>query len=146
MKESLLLLLLLIGKISFAQAPQKMSYQAVIRNTSGALVTSTSVGMKISILQGSATGTVVYSETQTASTNANGLVSLEIGSGTVVTGTFAGINWGNGTYFIKTQTDPTGGTNYTIVGSSQLLSVPYALYTSKSEDAKRLKTLIYTGF
>lgn len=146
MKESLLLLLLLIGKISFSQAPQKMSYQAVIRNTSGALVTSNSVGMKISILQGSETGTVVYSETQTASTNTNGLVSIEIGAGTIVTGTFAGINWGNGTYFIKTQTDPSGGTNYTIVGSSQLLSVPYALYTSKSEDAKRLKTLIYTGF
>ena len=146
MKKSFLLLFLLIGKISSAQAPQKMSYQAVIRNTSGALVTSNSVGMKISILQGSETGTVVYSETQTASTNANGLVSLEIGAGTVLTGTFAGINWGNGPYFIKTQTDPTGGTNYTIVGSSQLLSVPYALYTSKSEDAKRLKTLIYTGF
>ena len=140
------LVCLLIGTSIFAQAPQKMSYQAVIRNTSGALVSSTSVGIKISILQGSATGTVVYSETQTASTNANGLVSLEIGAGNVVTGTFAGINWGNGTYFIKTQTDPTGGTNYTIVGSSQLLSVPYALYTSKSEDAKRLKTLIYTGF
>ncbi len=149
-KSTLLLIItlvyLLIGTSIFAQAPQKMSYQAVIRNTSGALVTSNSVGMKISILQGSATGTVVYSETQTASTNTNGLVSLEIGAGTVVTGTFAGINWGNGTYFIKTQTDPTGGTNYTIVGSSQLLSVPYALYTSKSEDAKRLKTLIYTGF
>ena len=146
MKKSFLLLFLLIGKISFAQAPQKMSYQAVIRNTSGALVTSTSVGMKISILQGTLAGTVVYAETQTASTNANGLVSLEIGSGTIIIGTFSGINWGNGPYFIKTQTDPTGGTNYTIVGSTQLLSVPYALYTSKSEDAKRLKTLIYTGF
>jgi hypothetical protein len=140
------LVCLLIGTSIFAQAPQKMSYQAVIRNTSGALVTSTSVGMKISILQGTLAGTVVYAETQTAITNANGLVSLEIGAGTVVTGTFAGINWGNGPYFIKTQTDPTGGTNYTIVGSTQLLSVPYALYTSKSEDAKRLKTLIYTGF
>ena len=124
------LVCLLIGTSIFAQAPQKMSYQAVIRNTSGALVTSTSVGMKISILQGSETGTVSYSETQTASTNANGLVSLEIGAGTVVTGTFAGINWGNGPYFIKTQTDPTGGTNYTIVGSSQLLSVPYALFSA----------------
>ena len=124
------LVYLLIGSSIFAQAPQKMSYQAVIRNTSGALVTSTSVGMKISILQGSETGTVAYSETQTASTNANGLVSLEIGAGTVVTGTFAGINWGNGPYFIKTQTDPTGGTNYTIVGSSQLLSVPYALFSA----------------
>ena len=124
------LVYLLIGSSIFAQAPQKMSYQAVIRNTSGALVTSTSVGMKISILQGSATGTVAYSETQTASTNANGLVSLEIGAGTVVSGTFSGINWANGPYFIKTQTDPLGGTNYTIVGSSQLLSVPYALFSA----------------
>jgi hypothetical protein len=124
------LVYLLIGSSIFAQAPQKMSYQAVIRNTSGALVSSSSVGMKISILQGSATGTIAYSETQTASTNANGLVSLEIGAGTVVSGTFAGINWANGPYFIKTQTDPLGGTNYTIVGSSQLLSVPYSLFSA----------------
>ena len=124
------LVYLLIGSSIFAQAPQKMSYQAVIRNTSGALVTSTSVGMKISILQGTLAGTVVYAETQTASTNANGLVSLEIGSGTIIIGTFSGINWGNGPYFIKTQTDPLGGTNYTIVGSSQLLSVPYALFSA----------------
>ena len=123
------LVYLLIGTTIFAQAPQKMSYQAVIRNTSGTLVTSSSVGMKISILQGS-TGTIAYSEIQTASTNANGLVSLEIGAGTVVSGTFGGINWANGPYFIKTQTDPTGGTNYTIVGSSQLLSVPYALFSA----------------
>jgi len=123
------LVCLLIGTSIFAQAPQKMSYQAVIRNTSGSLVSSSSVGMKISILQGSETGTVVYSETQTASTNANGLVSIEIAAGTVVSGTFAGINWANGPYFIKTQTDPTGGTNYTIVGSSQLLSVPYSIFS-----------------
>ena len=124
------LVCLLIGTSIFAQAPQKMSYQAVIRNTSGALVTSTSVGMKISILQGTVAGTVVYAETQTASTNANGLVSLEIGSGTIIIGTFSGINWGNGPYFIKTQTDPLGGTNYTISSSSQLMSVPYALFSA----------------
>jgi hypothetical protein len=121
---------LLISSSIFAQAPQKMSYQAVIRNTSGALVTSTTVGMKISILQGTATGTVAYSETQIASTNANGLVSVEIGSGTIIIGTFSGINWGNGPYFIKTQTDPLGGTNYTIASSSQLMSVPYALFSA----------------
>ena len=125
-----LFIILFLAASSFAQAPQKMSYQAVIRNTSGALVTSTSVGMKISILQGSATGTVAYSETQTASTNANGLVSLEIGSGTIVTGTFAGINWANGPYFIKTETDPTGGTAYTISGTNELMSVPYALFSA----------------
>ena len=119
---------LLINTSIFAQAPQKMSYQAVIRNISGALVTSTSVGMKISILQ--ATGNVAYSETQIASTNANGLVSLEIGSGTVVSGTFASINWATGPYFIKTETDPAGGTNYSITGTSQLMSVPYALFSA----------------
>ena len=121
---------LLINTSIFAQAPQKMSYQAVIRNTSGALVTSTSVGMKISILQGTATGNVAYSETQIASANANGLVSLEIGSGTVVSGTFAGINWATGPYFIKTETDPIGSTNYTITGTSELMSVPYALFSA----------------
>ena len=126
----ILLAQLLINTSIFAQAPQKMSYQAVIRNTSGALVTSSSVGMKISILQGTAIGTVAYSETQSASTNANGLVSLEIGSGTVVSGTFAGIDWANGPYFIKTETDPEGGTNYSIIGTNQLLSVPYALFSA----------------
>ena len=116
----------------FAQSPQKMSYQAVIRNGSNALVTSTAVGMKISILQGSATGTPVYVETHTPTTNANGLVSIEIGGGAAVTGTFANIDWSAGTYFIKTETDPTGGTSYTITGTSQLLSVPYALYSKTS--------------
>jgi hypothetical protein len=111
----------------FAQAPQKMSYQAVIRNSSNALVSSTAVSMRISILQGSTTGTAVYVETQAATTNANGLASIEIGAGTAVTGTFAGIDWSAGPYFIKTETDPAGGTTYSITGTSQLLSVPYAL-------------------
>ena len=118
---------LLINQSIFAQAPQKMSYQAVIRDINGALVNSTAVGMKISIIQASFT---VYSETQLVSTNANGLVSLEIGSGTVVLGSFATIDWANGPYFIKTQTDPTGGTNYTITGTSELMSVPYALFSA----------------
>ena len=114
----------------FSQAPQKMSYQAVIRNSSDALITSTPVGMRISVLQGTSTGTAVYVETQTTSTNANGLVSLSIGTGTPVTGTFAGIDWAAGPYFIKTETDPTGGTAYTISGTNELMSVPYALYAA----------------
>jgi hypothetical protein len=122
----------LITASVFAQAPQKMSYQAVIRNASNALVPSTPVGMRISVLQGSPTGTAVYVETQTPSTNANGLVSLEIGTGTIITGTFAGINWATGPYFIKTETDPTGGTAYTIVGTNELMSVPYALFSANS--------------
>jgi len=128
---SLVVGLLLTASV-WAQAPQKMSYQAVIRNSSNALITSTPVGMKISILQGSPTGTAVYVETQTPSTNANGLVSLQIGTGIVVTGTFATINWAAGPYFIKTQTDPTGGTAYTIAGTNELMSVPYALFSANA--------------
>ena len=112
----------------FAQAPQKMSYQAVIRSSSSALVTSANIGMQISILQGSASGTAVYVETQSPTIDTNGMVSIEIGGGTVVSGNFSTINWGNGPYFIKTETDPAGGTNYSITGTSQLLSVPYALH------------------
>lgn len=116
----------LITVCLFAQVPQKMSYQAVIRDAGNALITSHAVGMRISILQGSVSGTVVYTETQATSTNANGLVSIEIGGGAG----FDAIDWTNGLYFIKTETDPTGGTNYTaIVGTSQLLSVPYALHS-----------------
>ena len=88
--------------------------------------------MKISILPGSSTGTPVYVETHTATTNANGLVNLEIGDGAIVSGNFTGIDWSSGLYFIKTDTDPTGGTNYTVTGTSQLLSVPYALYANSS--------------
>jgi hypothetical protein len=121
---------LLLTASVFAQAPQKMSYQAVIRNSSNALITSTAVGLRISVLQGTSTGTAVYIETQTTSTNANGLVSLAIGTGTPVTGTFAGINWAAGPYFIKTETDPTGGSAYTISGTNELMSVPYALYAA----------------
>ncbi len=117
----------------FAQAPEKMSYQAVIRNSSDALVTNTQIGMQISILQGSASGTSVYVETQTPTTNANGLVSIEIGAGTVVSGDFTTIDWANGTYFIKTETAVRAPlTSYTITGTSQLLSVPYALFAKNS--------------
>ena len=118
-----------------AQAPNKMSYQAVIRDNSNALVTNQIVGMQISILQGSANGTAVYVETQTPTTNTNGLASIEIGGGTVVSGNFTTIDWANGPYFIKTETDPAGGTNYTITGTSQLLSVPYALYAANAGTA-----------
>lgn len=117
----------------WAQSPEKMSYQAVVRDGSNNLVTSSAVGMQISILQGSPSGTAMYVETQTPTTNANGLVSIEIGAGTVVSGDFTTINWANGPYFIKTETDPTGGTNYTITGTSQLLSVPYALHAKTAE-------------
>jgi trimeric autotransporter adhesin len=117
-----------------AQAPQKMSFQAVIRSASNNLITSATVGIKISIVQTTPTGTVVYSERHTPSTNINGLASIEIGTGTVLSGTFATINWGLGPYFIKNEVDPTGGTTYTISNTSQIMSTPYALYAAKSGD------------
>ncbi len=132
---------------TMAQSPQKLSYQCVVRNASGDLVTSQSVGMKISILQGTSSGAVVFAEKYTPNpvTNSNGLVTVEIGSGTPLTGTFAGINWGAGPYFLKTETDPSGGTAYTISGTSQLLSVPYALQAKTVENVATDATLSGSG-
>ena len=132
MKKIFSQLAFFIAVVAMAQAPQKMSYQAVIRDASNTLVANGTIGMRISILQGSASGTSVYTETQTTTTNANGLATLQIGAGSVVSGTFSSIDWGAASYFILTETDPTGGTNYTITGTSELLSVPYALYAGST--------------
>ncbi len=134
-KIYMLLLTVTLAAASIAQVPDKMSYQAVIRDASGGLVTEQEIGMQISILQGTANGAAVYVETQTPVTNANGLVSIEIGGddGTAISGNFASIDWSDGPYFIKTETDPSGETNYTITGTSQLLSVPYALHSGSSD-------------
>jgi len=133
MKKIVLIVALALGTYTVsAQTPERMSYQAIVRNASGQLLTNQNVAVKVSVLQGSAAGSAVYSERITGITNANGLVSLEIGSGTVITGTFNSINWGTNSYYLKTETDPAGGTNYTITGTSQLLSVPYALYAKSS--------------
>ncbi len=131
-KLSTILTAFLITLSLFAQAPQKMSYQAVIRNASNELVTEQEIGMRISILQGTEDGTEVYVETQTPTTNSNGLVSIEIGMGST-SDNFSEIDWSEGPYFVKTETDPTGGTNYTIEGANQLLSVPYALHAMTVE-------------
>lgn len=113
-----------------AQSPQKMSYQSVIRDGDDKLVAQKVVGIRISILQGSPGGTEVYAETHTISTNANGLATLQIGSGNIVSGAMDEINWGDGPFYIRTATDPEGGSDYTINGTSELLSVPYALYAA----------------
>ncbi|MGE6398108.1 hypothetical protein [Chryseobacterium scophthalmum] len=134
MKRLLFLPILFLGMIFvFAQIPEKMSYQAVIRNSSGQLIPNQNVAIKVSVLQTFGTGlVVVYSERLTGITNVNGLLSMEIGAGTVISGTFNTINWSSGAYFLKTEVDPTGGTNYTITGTSQLLSVPFAMYAKSS--------------
>ncbi|MFY1048229.1 beta strand repeat-containing protein [Chryseobacterium sp. GP-SGM7] len=146
MKKILLTVGILLGcHLVSAQAPEKMSYQAVIRNTGGQLLINQNIGVKVSVLQGSSSGTVVYSERLTGTTNTNGLVSLEIGTGTVLSGTFASINWASGNYYLKTETDPTGGTTYSIAGTSQLLSVPYAMYAKTSGSSGGSLTLPYTA-
>jgi len=113
-----------------AQAPQGISHQAVIRNAANELVINSPIGIKVSILQGSADGTVLYSETHTPISNVNGLISFVIGQGTIVSGVFAEIDWAAGPYFVKTQADPESGNNYTITGTIELLSVPYAFLSA----------------
>lgn len=133
MKKILSMFWILSGLfMGLSQAPEKMSYQAVIRNGSGQLLVNQGIATRVSVLQGSPAGASVYSERLTGNTNANGLITMEIGTGTVLTGTFASIDWSSGSYYLKTETDPAGGTNYTITGTSQLLSVPYALYAKSA--------------
>jgi hypothetical protein len=122
-----------------SQAPNLMSYQAVIWDASGNLVSEKTVSIKISILQGSVSGTSVYSETHKIQTNINGLVSLTIGGGTNATGKITDINWGSGSYFLKTETDPTGGVNYSISGISQLVSVPYSFFSGMTGNIQTTK-------
>jgi len=140
-----LLAAVLLTVSAFAQAPEKMSYQAIIRNSSGTLVSNAHVGMQLSILKDSIGGTPVYIETQTPMTNENGLVTIEIGAGTVLSGAFASIDWANGPYYLQTDTDPEGGTNYTITGTNQLLSVPYALYAKMAETVRSSSNSFYLG-
>ena len=111
----------------FAQAPQKFSYQAVVRNANNQLMANASVGVRVSVVQGSIFGASVFVETHNVTTNVNGLLTLEVGDGTALQGSMSDINWGNGPYFLKTEMDPNGGTNYSITSTQQLLSVPYDL-------------------
>jgi hypothetical protein len=131
------LLLMSSGLGLMAQAPNLISFQAVVRDNSNQLIVNSPLGMKTTIIQGSPTGTVVYEELHfpNPQTNANGLVTLQIGSGLTIQGSFNNIQLDMGPYYIKTDTDPNGGTNYTISGTSQFLSVPYALYANKSSEA-----------
>ena len=121
-----------ISLSSFSQAPEGFKYQAVVRDAGNIILNNQSVGMQMTIQQGSIGGTTVYQETFAPTTNDYGLVNLEIGSGTVVSGDFTTIDWANGPYFIETAIDITGGTSYSVMGTSQLMSVPYALYAKTS--------------
>ena len=121
----------LIGNLAYSQAPEKFTYQSVIKNSSGYLLKNQDVGLRISILFNSSNGISVYSEEHTVESNSNGLVTLTIGDG-VSSDIFSDIDWGNGEYYLKVEVDPEGGINYIMNQTSQLLSVPYALYAGNS--------------
>lgn len=126
---------LLFSSSVFAQALEKFSYQAVIRDANNNLLANQTIGMNVSILVGYPPGSTVFIETHTPTTNANGLVSIEIGGGTPVHNTISNIGWVHQWYHIKTEVDPTGGTNYTITAINQILCVPYAIYAQTAEKA-----------
>jgi hypothetical protein len=130
MKKLFTLLALITLTTINAQAPQGFNYQATVRNAAGELLLNQSVSFKFSILQNSDTGTVVYSENQTANTDDLGHINLVVGQGTAITGTFSNINWGTGNYYLGIELNT--GSGYVAMGTTQLLSVPYALYAEKS--------------
>jgi hypothetical protein len=130
-KFSPLVMFLICSYVAFAQTPEKMSYQAIVRDANNTLLVDKLVGIQVSILQNSETGSEVYIETHSVVTNMNGLFALEIGTG-VTSYDFSSIDWSNGPYFVKVETDPNGADNYSISGVSQLMSVPFALYAKAS--------------
>ena len=125
--------MILLPFFGFSQAPQKINFQSILRNSSGEVIGNKSVSLKISILSGSINSSSVYSETHAKTTDASGLISLQIGNGTVLSGVFANIGWGDFPHFIKLEADFSGGSNYVLLGTQELMSVPYALYASKTD-------------
>ena len=130
--KTLLLILLLVPMIGFAQAPEGFNYQAVVRDAGGIILNNQPVGMRLTVQQGSIGGTAVYTETFSSTTNGYGLVNLEIGTGTTADD-FSTIDWANGPYFMETAVDFLGGMTWVVMGTSQLMSVPYALHSKTAE-------------
>jgi uncharacterized protein (TIGR02145 family) len=128
-----IIIMLFFPFFAIAQAPQKINFQSILRNNSGEIVANKAVNLQISVLAGSANGSNVFSETHAKTTDASGLISIEIGMGTLVSGVFNSINWGNLAHFIKLEVDFNGGTTYELLGTQELMSVPYALYASKTD-------------
>ena len=135
--KKLILSLVAIATISlssFGQAPEGFKYQAVVRGAGNTILNNQAVGIRMTIQQGSIGGTTVFQETFAPTTNAYGLINLEIGNGTIVSGDFTTVDWANGPYFIEMAVDVTGGASYTVIGTSQLMSVPYALHAKTAEN------------
>ncbi|WP_282049087.1 hypothetical protein [Maribacter aquivivus] len=129
MKSYLTILLILCCQLAvFSQVPENISYQAVIRTSDGSILANAPIGLRISVIQESASGLRVYEESHVPITNDNGLVSIHIGTGLVSIGNFAQIDWSNGPFYLETEMDLNGGSDYTVTGLTELLSVPYALH------------------
>jgi uncharacterized protein (TIGR02145 family) len=128
-----ILMLLIFPILGISQAPTKINFQSVLRNTNGEVVSNSAVSLRISILSGTINGSAVYIETHAKTTDAGGLMSLQIGGGTVLSGVFGDINWGSSAHFIKLEADFSGGNSYVLLGTQELMSVPYALYASKTD-------------
>ncbi|MCD4734885.1 MAG: hypothetical protein K8R53_02455, partial [Bacteroidales bacterium] len=137
MKRILTLLAVLSIAVTavFSQPPQGFKYQAVIRDNAGNIVANQIISVRISIHNGSAGGSVVYQETFQPTTNQFGLISLEVGDGTPTIGNFSNINWRVYSRFLELECDPTGGNTYTSMGTSELMSVPYSLFSGSSSDS-----------
>jgi len=131
---------LLLTLSSFAQVPQKFNYQAVVRNNTGVIVTNQKISIKIEVLQIDSNQTsVLYAETHTPTTNAYGLFNIQIGGGSIESGNLSSMNWGTGNKYLRTSVDLTGGNNYVTMGTSPLVSVPYAQYATKADTALYIK-------
>lgn len=133
-----------ISLTSMAQSPQAFKYQAVVRDAGNTVLNNQAVGLQLTIQQGAVGGTAVYTETFSVTTNQYGLVNIEIGTGTT-TDDFSTVDWANGPYYMETAIDVTGGTSYSTMGTSQLLSVPYALYAANGGKWEESGTDIYNG-
>lgn len=145
MKKLIILSFVLLTSFVFSQAPEEFTYQAVVRDASGNLVVNQSIGVQLSILKSTSVGTAVFVETHSATTNENGLLTIFIGTGSFVTGSFVTIDWSSDVYYLKSEIDITGGTNYTLSGTSKLVSVPYALYAKNSGKTYKIGDLAQGG-
>ena len=145
MKKLYFLFLVLFTHLAYAQVPQGIPYQAAARNASGQALVNTVVKVRFSILDSVATGTVVYKETHSTTTNSVGLFNVNVGMGTPVTATFSSINWGKNAKFMQMELDITGtGSSYVDMGTQQMLSVPYALYSTYASNATSVSGNKYT--
>lgn len=130
-------LLLVSASALLSQSRDAFNYQAVVRDNGGNLIANQNVSFRISILKSTADGTSVYSETHTTTTSSQGIVALQIGNGSIVSGDFPAIQWGSDVYFTQIEVDTNGGEDFQLLGTTQLLSVPYALH-AKTIDQENL--------